>query len=58
MTARKGGGSKWEWGSVDAALEITGIWSIREYVRRHQAKIAEYVSGIPIEELCTGAERI
>ena len=40
VTARKGNRGEWEWSSVDAALEVTGIWTIREYVRRQQAKIS------------------
>ena len=54
MTVRKGHKGKWECASVEAALETTGILSIREYMRRWQAIIAEYVSGRTIYELCTG----
>ena len=31
---------------------------MREYVRRRQAKIAEYIATRPLFELCTGAERM
>ena len=30
MLARRGDGGEWEWASVDAALEVTRIWPIRE----------------------------
>ena len=33
---------EWEWDTVDAALEVAGIWPIREYVSIWQAKIAKY----------------
>ena len=52
MTERKGEGGEWEWALVDAALETTETWTIREYVRRWQVKIMEYVSGRPIYKLC------
>ena len=58
MTPRKGDGDKWEWASVDAALEVTGIWPIKEYMRRRQATITEYVSGRSIYEIFTGSERM
>ena len=48
MTAKKGDGGEWEWDSAEAALETTGIWKIKEYVRRWTAKINEYVAIIPI----------
>ena len=56
MKARKGHKGKWECASVEAALETTGILSIREYMRRWQAIIAEYVSGRTIYELFTGED--
>ena len=31
---------------------------MREYVRRRQAKIAEYIAGRTMYKQCTGAERI
>ena len=43
MTARKGNGGEWNWASVEVALDITGILTIRECVRERQAKITEYV---------------
>ena len=58
MTARKGDGGEWEYNSVDTVLETMGIWPIREYTRKRQATISEYVSGIPIEKFCTGAEKM
>ena len=29
---------------MDAALEVTGLWPIRDYVRRWQEKIMDYVA--------------
>ena len=58
MTARRGNSMEWEWASVDAALEVTGIWTIREYVRMRKAKITEYVAGRKFYELCTGTEKM
>ena len=48
---RRGDGAEWEWDLVVTALEVTGIFPIREYSRRWQATIAEYVAGKPIYEL-------
>ena len=31
---------------------------MQEYVRQYQATIEEYITTIPIYELCTGAERL
>ena len=39
MTSRKGDGKEWEWASVDASLETTGVWLIREYMRRRKENI-------------------
>ena len=40
------------------ALETMRLWPIREYVRRRQVTIAEYVEGRPIYEICTGKDRM
>ena len=40
MTLRRGDRGEWEWALVDMALEVTGIWPIRECMGRQQAKIA------------------
>ena len=48
MTACRGDGGEWEWVSVDVAMEVTGIWTIKEYMSRLQATIVECVAGIPI----------
>ena len=58
MTQRKGNGGEWEWASVDAALEVTWICPIKEYVRRRKEKITYYVAGRPMYELCTSTERM
>ena len=48
MTVRTGDNGELEWSSVDTALETTGIWEIRGYVRGRKAKIIKYVAGRPI----------
>ena len=40
------------------ALESVGIWPMKEYIRRQQSTIANYITNHPIYELCTGAERM
>ena len=39
-------------------MEAAGIYSIREYIRRHQETISENVDCLPIYELCVKADRI
>ena len=58
MTVRKDFCGESEWASLDAALETTGIWMIREYVRKRKVKIMEFVAGRPIYDICTDAERM
>ena len=58
ITARKDDGREWEWASVGVALETAGLWPIREYKRKRQVKLMEYVAGIPMYELLTGVERV
>ena len=42
MTVRKGDGVEWGLDLVDAELDITGIFPIREYMRRRHETIVEY----------------
>ena len=58
MTVRKDFCGESEWASLDAALETTGIWMIREYVISQKATIMEYVAGIPMCKILIGAERL
>ena len=58
MTAWRGDGREWEWALVDVAVEVTGLWPIRDYVRRRSETIAEFFTGRPIYKLYTGAERM
>ena len=58
MTARRVDSRDWYWALVDAALEVTCIWPIREYLWSQEANIAEYVAGRLIYELCTFLERV
>ena len=39
-------------------MDTTRMWPIRNYVRRRQETITEYLSGRPIYEIYTGAERM
>ena len=48
LKVRKIDGGEWVWASVKVALETTGIWEIRGYVRGRKAKIIKYVAGRPI----------
>ena len=48
ITEWRGDGSEWKWSLLNAALEVTGLWMIREYVRRWQATISDYITGRPI----------
>ena len=58
ITEREGHRRKWEWISVDATLEVTSLWPIREYVRSQKAKIMDYVSGRLIYNICTVTDRM
>ena len=57
MMTRWGDINKWEWPPFATAMEETGLWKMWNYVRRRQATILEYITGRPIFELCTRAER-
>ena len=41
---------------MDAALEVAGIWPIREYVSSWQATITKYIEGRPIYKLFIGED--
>ena len=58
MTVNKDNGGEWERALLDAALDTRGLWKIREYVRRQQVTIAEYVAWRPIYKLFTDADRM
>ena len=48
MGERRGDGGEWEWTLVDTVLEVSGVFLIREYVRRRQATMAKYVTWRPL----------
>ena len=48
---------EWEYPPLDQALERAGLWPMKEYIRRRQATIEEYIATRPIFELCTGHNR-
>ena len=58
ITASKVYGKEWEFTLVDTSFDITRILPIKEYVRRRQETITEYVVGRPIYEMCTGGDRM
>ena len=46
----------WEWPPVEESLEAAGVWPMREYTRRHQATIEDYIAKRLIYDMCIGAE--
>ena len=53
--ARRLPNGDWEYPPLAPALEAAGLWPMKEYVRRRQAHIAEYVATRPIFQLCSQA---
>ena len=53
---RRSGCGRWEWSSVEEALEVKGMWIIKEYIQMQNSKIAVHFSNRPLYEICTGAE--
>ena len=49
---------EWECPPVEYALEISGLWPIKDYIQRRQATITAHISCRTIYELCTGLERM
>ena len=43
---------------VAKALEVTGLWPMKEYIRKSQDTVAEYITNHPIYELFTEAKRM
>ena len=58
MLSQKVGEEIWDWSLVAYALEASGMWPMKEYIKRRQATIVDYIANLPIYELCTGAEPI
>ena len=48
----------WKWEYEEKALETTELCHFKENIWRRQDNIAEYITNLPIYELCKGAERI
>ena len=46
---------EWEFPPVSYALEILGMWTIKEYIQRQQDAIAVHIVCWSIYELYTGA---
>ena len=49
-------GEEWHYPPIEEALEEAGLWPMREYIRRRQATIADFIATRPIFELCNNAE--
>ena len=58
MTATCGACREWEYPLVVVVMEAIGIHTIKEYISRRHATIAEKVACCPIYELCVEAERM
>ena len=58
MMAVRCNSGEWEWDCVDVALEATGLWLIRKYLRRRQEIITDYVVGRPIYNMCSSVDRM
>ena len=58
MTEKYGAGGKWEYSSVEEAMDATGLHPIRVYIKRRQTNIAEMVALHPVYSLCTNTERM
>ena len=48
-------GDEWVWPPLQEALDEAGLWPMREYIRRRQATVEQYIATRPIYELCTTA---
>ena len=57
-TSRRINDGEWEWLTVATVLDTTGLWKMREYIRRHQVTILDYIMGHPIFEIHTRDERM
>ena len=53
--ARRLPSGEWHYPSFKKALRKAGLWSMREYIRRRQARVAEYIATRPIYDLCMDA---
>ena len=40
------------------ALKKAGLWSMREYIRRRQARMVQYIATRPIYDLCLETEAL
>ena len=63
ITSKTTGNMSWRveeegWEFTQEDLKAAGLWPLREYVRRRQATIAEYILSPHIFEFCTRAEQI
>ena len=58
MTAKRGAGGKWEYSSVEEAMEAAGLHPIGVYIKRRQTTISERLACRPVYALCAEAERM
>ena len=45
----------WIYPPLKEAMDKAGLWTMKEYVRRRQATVEDYVATRPIYQLCTQA---
>ncbi len=57
-TARRLPNGEWRYPCVKKALRKAGLWSMREYIRRRQARMVEYLATRPIYDLCREIEAL
>ena len=55
LVAQRVGDDEWYYPPIEDALEQAGLWPMREYIRRRQASITEWIANRPIYELCQEA---
>ena len=53
--ARRLPNGEWEYPPLEPALEAAGLFPMKEYVRRRQAHIADYIATRPICNMCVDA---
>ena len=56
LVAQRIGDNQWEYPPIADALEAAGLWTMKEYIRRRQATVEQYIATRPIYQLCTTAE--
>ena len=55
--AKRDASGEWMWPPISEALEVAGLYPIREYIHRRQSTIATYIAERPIYKMCMEATR-